>query len=123
LEVSNSLIDIIIEGILEKKGQEIVCIDMTEIKNCMCDSFVICHGDSNTHVRAIVESVEKETVQKLRIRPKSIEGMENGLWALLDYGDIVVHVFQQPVRHLYKLEDLWGDGRITQVEQNHRLKL
>jgi ribosome-associated protein len=113
----NILIDTIIKGILEKKGHEIVCIDLSKIENAICNYFVICHGESNTQVNAIATSVEKETVERLDIRPFSIEGMNNAEWVLLDYGDAVVHIFQQNFRTHYKLEELWGDGQITYVNE------
>ena len=111
------MIDSIIRGIFEKKGHEVVCIDLSQIENAVCDCFVICHGDSNTQVNAIAESVEKETVENLKVRPASVEGTANAEWVLLDYGHTVVHVFQKPVRKRYQLEELWGDGKVTIVEE------
>ena len=90
------MIDSIIRGIFEKKGHEVVCIDLSQVENAICDCFVICHGESNTQVNAIAESVEKETVEKFRVRPASVEGTANAEWVLLDYGHTIVHVFQQP---------------------------
>ena len=111
------MIDSIIKGIFEKKGHEVVCIDLSQVKNAVCDCFVICHGDSNTQVNAIAESIEKETGEQLRVRPVSVEGTGNAEWVLLDYGDTVVHVFQKPFRMRYRLEELWGDGKVTRVEE------
>ena len=113
------MIDSIIKGILEKKGHEIVCIDLSHIENSVCDHFVVCHGDSNTQVNAIAESVEKETKEHLKLRPYSVEGAGNAEWVLLDYGSTIVHVFQKPFRMRYKLEELWGDGKITRVEEQN----
>ena len=109
------MIDSIIRGILEKKGHEVVCIDLSQVENAICDCFVICHGDSNTQVNAIAESVEKET----EIRPYSVEGTGNAEWVLLDYGQTVVHVFQKPIRKRYQLEELWGDGKVTRIEESN----
>ena len=114
------MIDSIVKGILEKKGHEIVCIDLSQVENAVCDSFVICHGDSNTQVNAIAESIEKETRDKYQVRPFSIEGKSNGEWVLLDYGQTVVHIFQKTFRVRYKLEELWGDGKVTQIEQSNK---
>jgi ribosome-associated protein len=113
----NGLINTIIKGIFEKKGHEIVCIDLSKIENAICRYFIICHGESNTQVNAIATSVEKETTERLSVRPFSIEGMNNAEWVLLDYGDAVVHIFQQNFRTHYKLEELWGDGQITHVNE------
>ena len=113
------MIDSIIRGIFEKKGHEVVCIDLSQVENAICDYYVICHGDSNTQVNAIAESVEKETIKQLRLRPCSVEGMSNAEWVLLDYGETVVHVFQKPVRMRYRLEELWGDGKVTRIEESN----
>jgi len=113
------LIDSIIKGIFEKKGHEVVCIDLSQVENAICDYFVICHGDSNTQVNAIAESIEKETIEQLSMRPLSIEGMGNAEWVLLDYGHTVVHVFQKPFRTRYKLEELWGDGKVSRIEESN----
>ena len=112
------MINSIIKGILEKKGHEVVWIDLSQVENAICDSFVICHGDSNTQVNAIAESVEKETTEQLSLRPYSVEGMGNAEWVLLDYGETVVHVFQKPFRTRFQLEDLWGDGKVTRFEES-----
>ena len=117
--ISNILIDSVVKGISEKKGHEIVCIDLSQVENAICDFFVICHGDSNTQVNAIAESVEKETIEQLNIRPFSVEGMTNAEWVLLDYGQIVVHIFQKPFRMRYKLEELWGDGKVSRIEESN----
>ena len=113
------MIDSIIRGILEKKGHEVVCIDLSQVENAICDYFVICHGDSNTQVNAIAESVEKEITEQLSVRPGSVEGMNNAEWVLLDYGHTVVHVFQKPFRMRYQLEELWGDGKVTRIEETN----
>ncbi len=113
------MIESIIKGILEKKGHEVVCIDLSQVENAICNYFVICHGDSNTQVCAIADSVEKETTEQLHLRPYSVEGMNNAEWVLLDYGEAVVHVFQKPFRVRYKLEELWGDGKITHINESN----
>ena len=117
--INNILINSIIRGIFEKKGHEVVCIDLSHVENAICDQFVICHGDSNTQVNAIAESVEKETIEQFSVRPASVEGMANAEWVLLDYGQTVVHIFQKPFRMRYQLEELWGDGKITRIEETN----
>jgi len=113
------LIDSIIRGIFEKKGHEVVCIDLSQVENAVCDCFLICHGDSTTQVNAIAESVEWETIEKMSVRPASVEGMANAEWVLLDYGETVVHVFQKSFRMRYQLEELWGDGKVTRIEESN----
>ena len=112
------MIESIIKGITEKKGHEVVCIDLSQVESAICDCFIICHGDSNTQVNAIAESVEKETAERLSLRPISVQGANNAEWVLLDYGHILVHVFQKPFRLRYKLEELWGDGKVTRIEES-----
>jgi ribosome-associated protein len=110
------LLDLIFESILEKKGREIINIDLSGLTYAACDNFIICHGDSVTQVRTIAGSIE-EKLEKLKIRVSHKEGMENALWVLLDYGNVVVHVFLKETRDYYKLEDLWGDGKITMIRE------
>lgn len=107
----------IIEGILEKKGNEVVNIDFRRLAYAACDNFIICHGDSSTQVRALADSVEEKLEEKLKIRVTHREGMENARWVLLDYGSAVVHIFLKEVRAYYKLEDLWGDADITMIHE------
>ena len=94
-------------------------IDLSQIENAVCSNFIICHGDSNTQVNAIAESVEKETTEQLRVRPYSVEGAGNAEWVLLDYGETIVHIFQKPFRLRYKLEELWGDGKVTRITETN----
>lgn len=113
---SFDLKEAIIEGILRMKGLEIVDIDMKNIYNSECDHYIICHGTSNTHVDAIANSVEK-TVEELKNEPVwHRDGYSQAQWILLDYAEIMVHVFQEPIRRLYDLEGLWADGKIYTIE-------
>jgi ribosome-associated protein len=106
----------IIEGIRKVKGKEIVNIDLGELEPRICENFVICHGDSNTHVNAIADSVGREMKQKAGIISPHKEGYENARWILMDYGTVVVHVFQKEYRDFYSLEELWADGRIVKID-------
>jgi ribosome-associated protein len=112
------LLNNIIEGILEKKGQDIVDLDLTKVHNAVCDHFIICDAESNTQVNAIADSVEKKVKEELNQRVGHREGLENALWILLDYYSIVVHVFQRDIREYYKLEELWGDAHITHINDS-----
>jgi ribosome-associated protein len=115
-ENTGLLVDTIIKGIQEKKGHEIVVLDLTDIPNSICDYFVICHGDSNTQVEAIADSVEDETIKSLKEKPWHREGMENAEWVLLDYISVVVHVFYKQTREFYGLENLWADAKTIKYE-------
>lgn len=113
------IVDNIIEGIQERKGKEIVCIDLSPIENSICRYFIICHGDSNTQVGAIAQSVEKVMEEKLNEKVWRKQGMENAHWVLLDYVDVVVHIFQKEFREFYNLEGLWADGRVNLVANGY----
>jgi len=111
------LLDNIIEGILRKKGQKIVNLDFKELENSVCSNFVICQGNSNIQVEAIAQSVKEVVKKELNEVPFHIEGLENAQWVLLDYGDVIVHVFQEEFRDFYKLEELWADARIEKINK------
>lgn len=111
------LVDIIIEAIKEKKGQQILKIDLRKLKNTICDYFIICQGESNTQVSALADNIEKQTYLKSNTNPHHIEGRENSQWILLDYFGVIVHVFQKEYRTFYKLEDLWSDGKLEFISE------
>lgn len=111
-----SLVDAIVEGIRRKKGLEIINIDLSGEGDAECDNFIICHGSSNVHVDAIARSIE-ESVEELALEKVwRQDGFQNAQWILLDYVNVMVHVFQEPFRRFYDLESLWGDGTIYSIE-------
>lgn len=114
-----ALVDNIIEGIKDKKGKEIVYIDLSSLENSICRYFIICHGDSNTQVSAIAQWVEKVMEDKLNEKVWRKQGLENSHWVLLDYIDVVVHIFQKEFRDFYNLEGLWADGSVNLVEKEY----
>lgn len=110
-----NLKDAILEGIKKIKGREIVIIDLNTIKHTECGYFIICHGTSVTQVNSLGKSVE-ETVEKMTNRKVwHSEGYSNSLWILLDYGEIVVHIFHERTRHFYNLEALWADAKSMSI--------
>jgi len=115
---ADELIALILHGIEEVKGLDINLLDLREIENTVCDYFIICNGTSNTHVNAIVNSVQKSVSKASKDKPWHVEGRENGEWVLLDYVNIVVHVFQPQAREFYDIEGLWGDAKMTLVERS-----
>lgn len=115
----DELLTNIIRGIEEVKGNDIEILDLREIENTVCDYFVICNGNSNTQVNAIVNSVQKTVSKELKDKPWHVEGNDNGEWVLMDYVDIVVHVFQKQIREFYNIEGLWGDAKITIIENKY----
>lgn len=109
----------IIKGIEEVKGNDIDILDLREIDSAVCDYFIICNGNSNTQVNAIVNSIQKIVSKELKDKPWHVEGTENGEWVLMDYVNIVVHVFQKHIREFYNIEGLWGDAKITSIQTNY----
>lgn len=107
----------VVAGILEKKGQNIKVLDLRNIENAVCDYFIICEGNSNTQVDAIADSVEGTVKKNLNQRPYRSEGWENALWILIDYVNVVVHVFEKETRYFYNLESLWADAKEIPVKQ------
>jgi ribosome-associated protein len=117
---SISISKTVIKGIQEKKGKDIVKIDLRGQVNRVCDYFIICHADSGTHVKSVYESVEESVKDTCGEKPWKREGLENQQWILLDYSDVVVHIFQKPTRDFYQLEALWGDAKVEQIEEESR---
>ncbi len=107
---TNPLNEAIVFGILEKKGKNVVILDLRQLKEAVADWFIVCEGDSSTQVRAIADSVSEEVKKVLGERPWHVEGADNAQWLLLDYVNTVVHVFQPAYRAFYGLENLWSDA-------------
>lgn len=116
---ADQLIACIISGIEDVKGQNIKILDLREIENMVCDYFVICDGTSNTQVNAIVNSIQKKVSKELKDKPWHVEGSDNAEWVLMDYVNVVVHVFQKRTREYYNIEALWGDAKTTEIETSY----
>lgn len=114
--MADMLAEVVVKGMQEKKAKNIVKIDLTEINAASADYFVICHGDSDRQVKAIANSVEDETRETLKEKPFHREGEQTCQWVLLDYSNVVVHVFQKEVRDFYEIEQLWHDGKSTSYQ-------
>lgn len=115
---ADELIALILQGIEEVKGNDINILDLREIENTVCDYFIICNGTSNTHVNAIVGSIQKTVSKAIKDKPWHVEGEDNAEWVLMDYVDVVVHVFQKQIREYYDIEGLWGDAKFTTIESS-----
>ena len=109
------LVDTIVDGIQDVKGKDIVILDLTELPNSVTHYFIICTGDSNTQVEGIQNSVVRKTREELKEKPWHKEGLNNSEWILLDYVNVVVHIFYRDVRSFYNLEDLWADAKRTDI--------
>jgi ribosome-associated protein len=115
---SDVLTNTIIESIKEHKGKEVISLNLKNIETAVCDFFIICHGTSNTHISSIVQNVRKDVSKLLLEKPWHIEGENNQEWILMDYFDVVVHIFNKEKRDFYKLENLWADAQIKYIEQS-----
>lgn len=109
---STNISEVIVHGIQEKKGNDIVRLDLRNIHSSVADYFVVTHAESSTQVKAIANSVEEEVFKALGIEPFRKEGLQNAEWILLDYFDVVVHIFKTDKREFYGIEDLWGDAEM-----------
>ena len=101
----------IVEAIQDKKGKNVCTLDLTGIGTSICDHFVICNADSTPNVLAIADNIEEEMLVKCNTKVLRQQGKENAFWIIMDYSDIVVHIFQTEYREFYRLEDLWADAQ------------
>ncbi len=112
----DKMIETIVEAIQDKKGKNIVSLDLTGFDGAICSHFVVCHADSTTQVDAISNGIEEAMQQKLGEKLWRVEGRQMSLWIAMDYVDVVVHIFQSELRDFYKLEELWADAPLTKYE-------
>ena len=125
MDESKKLVDVILKGIEDKKGENIVCLDLSKIENSACKQFIICSANSTTQVNAIADAVEHFAKKELNERIHHKEGLENSQWVLIDFVNVVVHVFQTEYREFYNLEGLWADGKLfanPKVEKEKTVK-
>ncbi len=115
ISISEKLCKTVIEGMQEKKGVDIVVLDLREIKGAVTDFFVICSGNSDTQVEALMNSVAEYVYKATSEDVWHKEGAMNREWILLDFVDVVAHIFKKDRRKFYGLEELWGDAQITFV--------
>jgi ribosome-associated protein len=112
---AEQLVDAVVYGMEEVKAHNIVVMDLRKVPNALSDFFVVCHGTSNTQVQAIADSVEKETYRLLQDEPAHREGARNATWILMDYVNVIVHIFSKDARDFYALEDLWADASVRRI--------
>tara|TARA_B100002019_G_scaffold206696_1_gene179455 strand:- start:496 stop:867 length:372 start_codon:yes stop_codon:yes gene_type:complete len=115
----DALISNIVLGIDNVKGIDVSLLDLRDIENTVCSYFVVCTGSSNTHVNAIVSAIKKTVSKELMEKPFHTEGNDNAEWVLIDYVNVVVHVFQKQTRDYYNIEELWGDAKTTKIASNY----
>jgi ribosome-associated protein len=110
---TEKLVEAIVEGMQDKKANNIVTLDLRKLENAVTKFFVICDAESTTQINAIADAVEEFARKKTKEKPYSREGFSNADWILIDYVDVVVHVFQKSIRDFYKIEELWADCEQT----------
>jgi ribosome-associated protein len=113
---AEELSKIIVKGMEERKASNITVMDLRKVRNAFTDFFVICSGNSDTQIEAISESIETEVLKIDKERPFRVEGKNNREWILMDYVNVVAHVFLKEKRAFYGLEELWGDANITEID-------
>jgi ribosome-associated protein len=116
IDATNILLENIINAIQDVKGQEIISLDLRKLDTAISKYFVICTGNSNTQVKAIEGSIKKSISKNLEEKPFNVEGSNVGEWILMDYSDIIVHIFQEKTRNFYNIEDFWGDAKFITYE-------
>ena len=116
MQIKDKTLTNIVKGIENVKGENISIIDFRDLENTICKYFVICDCQSNTQVNAISSSIKRVVSKNIQEKPFNIEGLENKNWVLLDYVDIVVHIFKKEFREIYDLEELWSEGKIVRLD-------
>ena len=119
LENTDQLIAAIVNALEDIKGEDIKVLDLRDIENAVCKYFIVCSGSSNTQVNALAGKVKKKVSKSLLEKPYQVEGTESAEWVLLDYIDIVVHIFQKTIREYYDIESLWGDAKLIEIASNY----
>lgn len=112
---AEALSGFVVQGMLEKKASDVVVLDLRNIRHAVADYFIICSGSSDTQIDAIVDSIEDEVFKLSKEWPWKIEGKQNKEWVLIDYVNVVAHVFSKDKRAFYGLEELWGDAKVSTI--------
>jgi len=113
------LIETIVEAIADKKGRNVVAIDLSAIDGAAAEAFVVCSADSPAQVEAIVRNVEEQAIERHDEKPRRVEGMTNATWVVMDYYDVMVHIFHTETRAFYKLDELWADAPAKRYEEGN----
>ena len=115
--MNNRELRVIADAILDNNGEDLISLDLRPIGTAITDFFMVCTGTSTTMVSAIADNILKEAKEKLGIKPLRMQGLENAFWVIIDFGNVVVHIFLKEYREFYRLEDLWADApRVTYTD-------
>lgn len=112
---TSRLVEQIVAALQDKKGHRVTIADLTHIDDTICQYFVICTGNSPSHVQALAQNVGEEVLKQMGQHPVGVSGMKNSLWVAMDYADVMIHIFLPEEREFYDLEHLWADAEITQI--------
>ena len=115
MKENEQIVEKIVEGIQERKGKNIVIVNLNKLQEAPCCYFVICEGDSSVHVNSIAQSIKDWVREQIKVKPYATDGFENSEWIAMDYGQIIVHVFQRATRAFYDIEHLWADADLTRL--------
>lgn len=115
----DKIVKSIVEGMQELKGHRIAVVDMTKLEDAPCEYFVICQGDSNIQVGSLERSVREYVRTHADAKPFAVDGLDNAQWVAMDYGHIIVHIFQREQRDFYDIEHLWEDAKITEIPEEY----
>lgn len=116
---TTQLTDAIVRAMQDKKAANIVSLDLSTLEGSICDAFVICNAESTTQVAAIAGGIEEATAKELQDKPWRVQGLDNALWVAMDYGNVMVHIFQTEMRDFYRLEELWADAPATKYDSEY----
>ena len=116
---TNILLKNIVSAIQDIKGEDIISLDLRSINSSVCDYFVICTGKSDTQVKAIQRNIEQFVFKKNSEKAYNIEGSNIGEWILINFSDVIVHIFQKNIREFYNIEELWGDAKFTRYKEQN----
>lgn len=113
---TTDITELIVDSIQDIKGKNILRLDLRELDDAPTDYFIICEGDSSTQINAIAGNIVKRLKEEANLRPSHVEGKQSGTWVLVDYFDVIVHVFYPETRRFYEIEELWGDAGQTEYQ-------
>ncbi|MDR3227401.1 MAG: ribosome silencing factor [Prevotellaceae bacterium] len=116
-DTAAELLKVVVEAMHEKKAQNVISLNLSKLKNSICKYFIICNADSHTQVAAISDNIEDKVLENLNEKVWRRNGIENAFWIILDYGDVVIHIFQTEQRNFYRLEELWADAELIQYTE------
>lgn len=115
MEIGNQLVKAVVAGLQEKKGRDIIVVDLTDIQDTVCKYFVICSGGSPAQLHTLTRSVGEASLKQAHEKPLAVDGLQNAQWVAMDYADVIVHIMLPEVRAYYDIEHLWADANLIEI--------